>query len=193
MKESYDWLSGFSRMHRSTNNRLTIDSESPHGKQSWFEVVDHTRDQFRCVQLRGANIMHMTRGIVLTAIVVISIFQHLGALSTANHKEADEAKAIVDSLSKKLHGNLVSLEDNYDKTRMKISKTIKDLAIVKKVQDLLSQLNNGHVHGAMCEHGYIVLDFCYKQNIMIETRSALPVHYTITVQGTSSFQFAVSF
>jgi len=131
--------------------------------------------------------MHITRGIVLTAIGVISIFQHLGALPTANHKEADEAKANVDSLSKKLHSNLVSLEDNYDKTRMKISKTIKDLAIVKKVQDLLSQLNNGHVHGAMCEHGYIVLDFRYKQNIMIETRSALPVHYTITVQGTGRF------
>ena len=131
--------------------------------------------------------MHIKRGIVLTAIGVISIFQHLGALPTANHKEADEAKANADSLSKKLHSNLVSLDDNYDKTRMKISKTIKDLAIVKKVQDLLKQLNNGHVHGAMCEHGYIVLDFRYKQNIMIETRSALPVHYTITVQGTGRF------
>jgi len=181
-------------MQSFTNNRLTINPESP---QSWFEVVDRTRDHihfcFRCDHFREANIMSITRATVLTAIVVISIFQCLGALPTANHKEADEAKAIVDSLSKKLHGNLVSLEDNYDKTRKNISKTINDLAIVKKVQDLLSQLNNGHVHGAMCEHAYIVLDFRYKQNVMIETRSALPVHYTITVQGTSSFQFVVYF
>ena len=127
--------------------------------------------------------MERIREIILTLALVLWIVYPSSALP-ANHKEADEAKAIVNSLSKKLHGNLLSLEDTYDKTKENISKAIKDLAILKKVQDLLSQLNNGHVSDTMCEDGYIMLDFPYKQSILIETqRSALPVHYTITVQG----------
>ena len=129
--------------------------------------------------------MERIREITLTLVLVLWIVYPSSALP-ANHKEADEAKAIVNSLSKKLHGNLLLLEDMYDKTKENISKTIEDLAIVKKVQDLLSQLNNRHVSDTMCEDEYIMLDFPYKQSILIETQgSALPVHYTITVQGKS--------
>lgn len=153
--------------------------------KSWIVRV---RSQFPfscgCEQCESIMHLHILREIVFTSAVVLSIYHPIDAIP-AKHKEADEAQAIVASLSKKLHGSLVSLEDNYDKTKENITKTVRDLAIINKVQDLLKQLN-GHVPiPSSCEHGYIALDFLYKQSLLIETRSALPVHYTITLQGNS--------
>ena len=126
--------------------------------------------------------MPKLRDICLPLAVALSIFHHVRTLPES-HKEAYEAETIVDALSKKLHGKLLTLEDTYHKTKEDISATIKELATLKKVDVLLGQLNNRHEPGPICEHDYIVVDFRYKQNILIETRSALPAHYTISVQG----------
>ncbi|KAJ7360256.1 hypothetical protein OS493_016886 [Desmophyllum pertusum] len=83
---------------------------------------------------------------------------------------------------KKLYNNLKGYKETIQRTKVKISKTVDELLIVKKVQVLLGQLNNQQVPGGMCEHRYIVPDFNFKQNILIETHSELPSYYTITIQ-----------
>lgn len=105
--------------------------------------------------------------------------------SAFNSSEAHQAKGLVDSLSKKLYNNLKGYKETIQRTKVKISKTVDELLIVKKVQVLLGQLNNQQVPGGMCEHRYIVPDFNFKQNILIETHSELPSYYTITIQGNS--------
>ena len=112
--------------------------------------------------------------------VLLLVFHFTSAF---NSSEAQQAKGLVDSLSKNLHNNLKSYKETIEKTKEKIHETLEELLIVKKVQVLLGQLNNQQVAGEMCEHRYIVPDFHYKQNILLETQSALPPHYTITVQG----------
>lgn len=107
--------------------------------------------------------------------------------SAFNSSEAQQAKGLVDSLSENLHNNLKEYKETIEKTEEKIHETVKELLIVKKVQVLLGQLNNQQISGEMCEHRYIVPDFHYKRNILIETQSALPPHYTITVQGKRCF------
>ena len=129
--------------------------------------------------------MPKLRDICLSLAVALSIFHLARTLPESRHKEAYEAETIVDALSKKLHGKLLTLEDAYHKTKEEISATIKELAILKKVDLLLGQLNNRYEPEPLCDHDYIVVDFRYKQNILIETRSALPAHYTISVQGKS--------
>ena len=127
--------------------------------------------------------MPKLRDFCLPLAVALLIF-HLGrALPGSRHKEAYEAETIVNVLSNKLHDKLLRLEGTLHKTKEEISATIKELTILKKVDVLLGQLNNREEPGPLCEHDYIVDDFRYKQNILIETRSALPAHYTITVQG----------
>ena len=127
--------------------------------------------------------MPKLRDFCLPLAVALLIFHLGGALPESRHKEAYEAETIMNGLSKKLHDKLLRLEDTLQETKKEISATIKDLTILKKVDVLLGQLNNRHEPGSLCEHGYIMVDFRYKQNILIETRSALPAHYTITVQG----------
>lgn len=127
--------------------------------------------------------MPKLRGFLLSLAVALLIFHLRRALPESRHKESYEAETIVNGLSKKLRDKLLTLEDTLHKTKEEISATIKDLTILKKVDVLLGQLNNRHEPGQLCEHGYIVVDFRYKQKILIETRSALPAHYTITVQG----------
>lgn len=127
--------------------------------------------------------MPKLRDFCLPLALALSIF-HLGrALPESRHKEAYDAETIVNALSKKLHDKLLTLEDTLHKTKEEISATIKELTILKKVDVLLGQLNNRHEPGPLCEHDYVVVDFRYKQNILIETRSSLPAHYTISVQG----------
>lgn len=123
--------------------------------------------------------MAKLRDICLPLAIALSTFQ----LVKSRHKEAYEAKTIVNELSKKLHKKLWTLEDTYHKTKEEIGATIKELAVLKKVDVLLGQLNNRHEPGPLCEHDYILVDFRYKQNILIATRSALPAHYTLSVQG----------
>lgn len=113
------------------------------------------------VRIDCTTIMARTRDLAVAIVFVLYMFQPSEALSS-NHKEAGEAKVVVDFLSRKLHGNLLSLVDTYDKTKDDINQTIQDLVIVKKVQDLLSQLNNVHVPSTMCEHTYLLLGFRYK-------------------------------
>ena len=55
------------------------------------------------------------------------------------------------------------------------------------MQDLLNQFTEGHVLDTMCKDKYMVRGFHYKQSIVIETRSALPVHYTLTEEGKGKF------
>lgn len=112
--------------------------------------------------------------------VLILVFHPTSAF---NSSEAQQAKGLVDTLSKNLHNNLKAYRETIEKTEEKIHETVKELLIVKKVQVLLGQLNNQKHPEKMCEHRYIVPDFHYKQNILIETKSALPPRYTLTVQG----------
>lgn len=57
------------------------------------------------------------------------------------------------------------------------------------MQDLLNQFTKGHVTDTMCKDKYMVRGFHHKQSILIETRSALPVHYTLTVEGKGKLGF----
>ena len=127
--------------------------------------------------------MPKLRDFSLPLAVALSIFLLGRALPESRHKEAHEAETIVNALSKKLHGKLLTLDDTLHKTKEEISATIKELTILKKVDVLLGQLNNRKESRPLCEHDYIVVDFRYKQNILIAARSALPSHYTISVQG----------
>ena len=111
--------------------------------------------------------MPKLRAVFLPLAVVLSIFQPVVALPV-NLKEAYEAEAVVDRLSRKLHAKLLTLENACDKAKENISEAIKELTILKNVQVLLGQLNNQQETGPMCEPGYILLDYRYKQNILIE-------------------------
>lgn len=124
----------------------------------------------------------MARLAFLALAVMLFIFH---AASSAENNEAQKAKEMVDSLSKKLHNELKEFKEIIEEAKQNISTIVEKLVIVKKVQILLGKLNNQQVPGKMCEHRYIVPDFLYKQSILIETHSALPSHYTATVQGMS--------
>lgn len=146
--------------------------------------------QFAFTPWRGCTCVFntMAREVYFGLAVLLLVFHFTSAF---NSSEAQQAKGLVDSLSKNLHNNLKSYKEIIEKTKEKIHETLEELLIVKKVQILLGQLNNQQVPGEMCEHRYIVPDFHYKQNILIETQSALPPHYTITVQGKGCLLYYV--
>lgn len=148
------------------------------------------QSQFAFSSWRGCTDVFstMAREAYFGLAVLLLVFHPTSAF---NSSEAQKAKGLVDSLSKNLHNNLKSYKETIEKTEEKIHETVKELLIVKKVQVLLGQLNNQQVPGEMCEHRYIVPDFHYKRNILIETHSALPPHYTITVQGKFVFHISV--
>ena len=93
----------------------------------------------------------------------------------ANNKDEGEGETIDDSLhNKRFQRSLLSSDQSKDDLCVKT---------IKKMQDLLNQFTEGHVLDTMGKDKYMVGGFHYKQSILIETRSALPVHYTLTVEG----------
>lgn len=90
---------------------------------------------------------------------------------------------MVDTLGNQLHNEIKELKEIIEKVKQNISEIVEKLVIVKKVQVLLGELSNYQVPGLMCGHRYIVPDFHYKQVILIETKSALPSHYTASIKG----------
>ena len=141
-------------------------------------------------KLTRLHVLMMTRQALIGFAALLLAFNPTSAF---NSSEAQQAKGLVDSLSKRLHNNLKGYKDIIERTEEKISKTVEELLIVKKVQVLLGHLNNQHVPGELCEHRYIVPDFHYKQDILIETRSTLPSQYTITLQGNISYKYFTYF
>ena len=100
-------------------------------------------------------------------------------MSLANNKDEVEGEKIDDSLhNKRFQRSLLSSDQSNDDLCVKT---------IKKMQDLLNQFTKGHVLDTICKDKYIVRGFHYKQSILIETRSALPVHYTLTVEGEGKF------
>lgn len=93
----------------------------------------------------------------------------------ANNKDEVEGETIDDSLhNKRFQRSLLSSDQSKNDLCVKT---------IKKMQDLLNQFTKGHVLDTMCKDKYMVRGFHYKQSILIETRSALPVHYTLTAEG----------
>ena len=133
--------------------------------------------QFTCAMIN-------TMAFTIFHILMVLFPQPLIAQSL--HSEAHEAKSLVDSLSFKLHHQLNELKNLHQKTAQQISETKQELVTVKKVQTLLAQLSGNQKRlGNTCEDEYFVPGYFYRQKIMIESSSALPVHYTIQVTGTS--------
>lgn len=100
-------------------------------------------------------------------------------MSLANNKDELEGETSDDSLhNKRFQRSFLSSDQSKDDFCVKT---------IKKMQDLLNQFTEGHVLDTMCKDKYMVRGFHYKQSIVIETRSALPVHYTLTVEGKGKF------
>ena len=101
-------------------------------------------------------------------------------MSLANNKDKLEGETSDDSLhSKRFQRSFLSSDQSKDDFCVKT---------IKKMQDLLNQFTEGHVlDRKLCKEKYMVRGFHYKQSILIETRSALPVHYTLTVEGKAKF------
>ena len=95
-------------------------------------------------------------------------------MSLANNKDEVEGETIDYSLHNKRFQRSLSSDQSKDDLCVKT---------IKKMQELLNQFTEGHVLDTMCKDKYMVRGFHYKQSILIETRSALPVHYTLTVEG----------
>ena len=96
-------------------------------------------------------------------------------MSLANNKDEVEGETIDYSLhNKRFQRSLLSSDQSKNDLCVKT---------IKKMQDLLNQFTKGHVLDTMCKDKYMVRGFHYKQRILIETRSALPVHYTLTAEG----------
>lgn len=96
-------------------------------------------------------------------------------MSLANNKDEVEVETIDDSLhNKRFQRSLLSSDQSKDDLCVKT---------IKKMQDLLNQFTKGHVLDTMCKDKYMVRGFHYEQSILIETGSALPVHYTLTAEG----------
>ena len=96
-------------------------------------------------------------------------------MSLANNKDEVEVETIDDSLhNKRFQRSLLSSDQSKDDLCVKT---------IKKIQDLLNQFTKGQVLDTMCKDKYMVRGFHYKQSILIDTRSALPVHYTLTAEG----------
>lgn len=96
-------------------------------------------------------------------------------MSLANNKDEVEGETIDYSLhNKRFQRSLLSSDQSKNDLCVKT---------IKKMQDLLNQFTKGHVLDTMCKDKYMVRGFHYKQSILVETRSALPVHYTLTAEG----------